>query len=199
VDLVLMGFHRPVFSRTMLGGTVHRVMTNAEADVAVFVNRGFLDIKRVLVPYLGGRHDRLALQLAARLARHAHAAVTVLHVVPQAGAGGRPAATEDDITRVFEDPAHPVPVQLRVVEDAAPVDAVLRAAADFSLVVIGVSEEWGLASHLFGMRPERIAEASPTSLLIVRAHDEALPGDGAREGRSPAAGMASEPVTPPVV
>jgi len=35
-----------------------------------------------------------------------------------------------------------------------------------------VSEEWGLESHLFGIRPERIAQACPTSLLIVRAHEE---------------------------
>ena len=34
------------------------------------------------------------------------------------------------------------------------------------------SEEWGLESHLFGMRPERIAASCPTSLLIVRAHEE---------------------------
>ena len=178
VDLVLMGFHKPVFGRTILGGTVHRVMTSAEADVAVFVDRGFAGAKRILVPYLGGRHDRLALQLAARFARHAGAAVTVLHVVPKgSGAGlgdGKTGGARDAVGRVSHDPSQPAPVELRVVEHASPADAVIEAAPDYDLIFVGVSEEWGLESHLFGLRPERIAQASPTSLLIVRAHEEVV-------------------------
>src|SRR5207237_1651465 len=144
-SLVVMGFHKPVFGRTLLGGSVHRVMTGAETDVAVFVDRGFLGAQRVLVPYLGGRHDRLALQLASRLGRNAKAAVTVLRVVApglgDGGAGG--AATGEGVARFFHDPTQPVPVEVRVVDDAPPVEAVLRAAGAFDLVVIGGSEEWG--------------------------------------------------------
>ena len=173
-DIVLMGFHKPVFGRSMLGGTVHRVMTGVEADVGVFVDRGFLGVRRLLVPYSSDRHDRLALQLAARIARSAGAAVTVLHVVPPERAVAGEA--DDAVRRVFEDHARPVPVEVRVASAPSPVDAVLRACPDFDLVVIGVSEEWGLESTVFGMRPQRIAEACPTSLLIVRAHEEvALP------------------------
>ena len=139
-----MGFHKPVFSRAILGGTVHRVMTGAESDVAVFVDRGFVAPRRVLVPFLGGRHDLLAVSLAARLARHAGAEVTVLHVVPPGGAGARSSAdrAREDIERVFNDPAPPRPLDLRVVEDASPVDAVLRVAGEFDLVIVGVSENW---------------------------------------------------------
>jgi nucleotide-binding universal stress UspA family protein len=183
VHLVLMGFHKPVFGRTILGGTVHRVMTGVEADVAVFVDRGFPGARRLLVPFLGGPHDRLALRLAARFARHAASSVTMLHVVPP-GRGEKSASAsardglgaEEAVRRIFDDPSTSRPVELRVVEDASPVDAVLRVAAEFDLVVVGVGDEWGLESHLFGMRPERIAEASPTSLLLVRAHvDRPLP------------------------
>jgi nucleotide-binding universal stress UspA family protein len=185
VRLVLMGFHKPVFSRTMLGGTVHRVMTSAEADVAVFVDRRFAGAQRVLVPYAGGKHDRLALQLAARLARHGDGAVTVLRVVGHSAGTADPAGPEDDLRSAFENSSHPVRFEMLVVQDASPVDAVLRAAPEFDLVVIGVSEEWGLASHLFGLRPERIAEACPTSLLIVRAHDAAtLPENGSADGKA---------------
>lgn len=175
VDLVLVGSHKPVFGRSMLGGTVHRVMTGVEADVSVFVDRGFRAAGRILVPYRTGLHDALALRLASRLARHASAAVTVLHVIPPGRDGvanGSP--TADAIRRIFNDPTQPAPVEIRVAEDLSPVDAVLRMAGDFDLVIIGVSDEWGLESHLFGMRPERIAEACPTSLLIVRAHEPAV-------------------------
>lgn len=50
-------------------------------------------------------------------------------------------------------------------------------------MVIGVSEEWGLAPHRFGWQPERIASESPTSLLIVR-----------KRGDAPAAVTAAEPM-----
>jgi nucleotide-binding universal stress UspA family protein len=183
--LVLMGYHKPVFARSMLGGTVHRVMTSVEADVGVLVDRGFLGVQRLLVPYMGDRHDRLALQLASRLARNAKAAVTVLHVVPPERAATRTGPAGEVVRRVFDDPTQPVPVEIRVVEGGSPVEAVLRAAGDFDLVVVGVSEEWGLESNLFGLRPERIAEGSPTSLLIVRAHEEVpLPAPRA-DGEAP--------------
>jgi nucleotide-binding universal stress UspA family protein len=82
-DLVLMGFHKPVIGKAVLGGTVHRVLTGSPSDVAVFVNRGLDEKpKRVLVPYLGSSHDRLALDLAARIARNTGAETVVLHIVP---------------------------------------------------------------------------------------------------------------------
>jgi len=208
VSLVLMGFHKPVFGRTILGGTVHRVMTGADSDVAVFVDRGFLGAQRVLVPFRGGPHDLLAVRLAARFARYAKAEVTVLHVVPPGrdpgagpGAGnGNGASTDESIRRAFDDPDQPRPVELRIVQDPSPVDAVLRVVNEFDLVVVGVGDEWGLETHLFGLRPERIAEASPVSMLLVRAHvdrpmpvSRGSPSDRAEAESAPQAGRLSTP------
>jgi nucleotide-binding universal stress UspA family protein len=170
VGLIIMGFHKPVFGKTILGGTVHRVMTQCDTDVAVFVDRGFASARRILVPFLGSAHDRLSMQLAARIARNTGAEVTVLHVVP-AARDGSPTDAKTVVSRAFDDPAAAKKVALRVIEERSPVAAVLREAKDFDLVIIGVSERWGLESHLFGWRPERIARESPTSLLIVRRHE----------------------------
>jgi nucleotide-binding universal stress UspA family protein len=173
-SLVLIGFHHSVFGRTMLGGTVHHVLESVETDVAIFVDRGYIGARRILVPYLGGEHDRLALQLAARAARGASAEVTVLHVTSPGLRGRKPGAAKSEAERAFAasggQPA--VTTEFRRVEDESPVDAVLREAPRYDLVVIGVSEEWGLESHVFGLRPERIAEQSATSMLIVRKHGE---------------------------
>ena len=71
IDLVLMGFHNPVYTSSILGGTVHRVLTGSDSDVAIFVDRGESLPRNVLVPYLGSKHDRLALELAgANLPQH---------------------------------------------------------------------------------------------------------------------------------
>jgi nucleotide-binding universal stress UspA family protein len=170
-NLILMGFHKPVFGQAILGGTVHRVMTGSDTDVAVFVDRGLPDLKTVLVPYLGGKHDLLALELAGRIARNISASLTVLHIVP-------PARSETDavlhaktiVNRTFADPTETAPVNFKVLEDSSPVVAVIRESQNFDLVVVGVEEQWGMESHLFGFRPERIARQTPGSLLIVRKY-----------------------------
>jgi Kef-type K+ transport system membrane component KefB/nucleotide-binding universal stress UspA family protein len=189
-SLVLIGFHHSVFSRTMLGGTVHRILESVETDVAVFVDRGYLGARKILVPYRGGEHDRLALQIAARAARGAEAQVEVLHVTTTGARGAsKPAAARSEAERVFapRNAENPVTWAFRSVDDPSPVDAVLREAGGYDLVVIGVSEEWGLESHLFGLRPERIAEQSPTSMLIVRKFGEAreLPSESDTTASAP--------------
>jgi Kef-type K+ transport system membrane component KefB len=177
VNLVLMGFHRPVIGRAILGGTVHRVFTTAPADVAIFVDRKPLPAgvaKKILVPYLGGSHDRLALELADRMARNTNARVTVLHVVPPKRQDE--AATlgaKNQVEKTFAEPGKASPVEFKVVEHYSPVTAVLDEARDTDLIVIGVSEEWGLESQLLGWRPQRIADESPSSLLIVRKFAQA--------------------------
>jgi nucleotide-binding universal stress UspA family protein len=173
VDLVLMGFHRPVIGHAILGGTVHRVMNSAPADVGIFVNRGIdQPPKKLLVPYLGGAHDRLALEIAGRLGKSTAGQITVLHVVPpNRDTAAQSIGAKKAVDRVFAEPGQESPVQFKVVEDDSPVDAILAMATNFDLVVIGVGEEWGLASQLFGFRRQRIAEDCPISLLIVRKHN----------------------------
>jgi Kef-type K+ transport system membrane component KefB/nucleotide-binding universal stress UspA family protein len=168
-NLVLIGFHKPVIGATILGGTVHRVLNNCPSDVGIFVDRGLEQVERILVPFMGSSHDRLSMELAGRIARKSHAKITVLHVVQPNREKALDAQAAVD--RVFADPAQPQPVAFRVVHDASPVDAVLREAALYDLVVIAVAEEWGLESHLFGWRPERIARECPVSLMIVRRNN----------------------------
>lgn len=169
VNLVLMGFHRPVIGRTILGGTVHRVFTTAPADIAIFVDRKFTEAKAILVPYLGGTHDRLALELADRVARHTNAKVTVLHVVaPKRRDDAAAIGARETVEKTFGEHGKASPVEFKIIEHYSPVTAVLDEAKDADLIVVGVSEEWGLESQLLGWRPQRIADESPTSLLIVR-------------------------------
>ena len=160
VDLVLMGFHKPVIGNTILGGTVHRVLTGTDADVAILVDRGLPPAPRILVPYQGTPHDALAVDLAGRLATTPGVSVTVLLVTPT---GQQPAG--DDFSKCL-----PPSVQLLRVDDDSPVNAVLRQADQYDLIIIGLAEEWGLESHLFGLRAERVAHDCAGSLLLVRKH-----------------------------
>ena len=173
VDLVLMGFHKPVFGATVLGGKVHGVLEQSPVDVAILVDRGLTLLDKILVPFLGGPDDRAAMKLAGRIAQNAGAAVTVLHVVPPKRSADAPVLqAREAVERTFSDPTQKAPVTFRMIENNSPVQAVLREAGQYDLVVIGLGAQWGLESHLFGLRPERIVSECPKSLVIVRHHPQ---------------------------
>ncbi len=183
VGLVLMGFHKPVIGTTMLGGTVHRVMQEASADVAVLIDRGLPDqIGSILIPYMGSTHDRFALELAGAIARHSGAAITVLHVVPPDNRPDDPEArpsARSAVEKTLSDPTQPLPVTFKVIPTNDPIDVVIEQCRPFDLVIVGVTEQWGLVSQLFGWRTERIARDCPTSMLLVRR--SAKPGQHAEQ------------------
>jgi len=159
--LVVMGWHKPVWSRTVLGGTVQAVMREVDADVAVLIDRGLAwPPRRVLVPFAGTTQDRAALRLAARVARRDGATLTVLGVV-------RPG----EVAPVVELPEG-VPA-MRVIASRSPIDTVIREAAAHDLTVLGVGEGWQLEPHVFGLRSERLAADCPSSLLVVRGRSDA--------------------------
>ena len=155
--------------------------------VAVLVDRGLTDVKRVLVPFIGSRHDRAALALARRLMRQAGAEVTVLHVTSDLGGGGARAQVEE----LF--PSQEGGVRLKVVRHDAPDEAALEEARHgYDLVVVGVGAQWGLEDRLFGLHRERIIRDAPGSLLVVR-HPEHAP---AVEPATTESGVDREPALP---
>ncbi|HYO59813.1 cation:proton antiporter [Archangium sp.] len=165
-DLILLGWHKPLFSQTMLGGTVHEVMQEAGTDVAVLVDRGLEEVRRVLVPFIGSPHDRAALGLARRLLQHAAAEVTLLHITRPEGThehtGARPL-----VEGLFPEGSRRV--HFKVVAHEAPDEAALEESRlGYDLVVVGVGAEWGLEDSLFGLHRERLIRDAPTSLLVVR-------------------------------
>ena len=169
--LIVMGWHKPVFARSVLGGTLDRVMRRcSDVDLAVFIDKEMPNPPhRILLPYSGTVHDQLALRLAARLARRAGADLTLLHVVHP----GRAERRLEREARQLLDTVAPEPmtghtIRLLVIETDRTVESVLAEAARHDLTVLGVGDEWELAPQLFGLRSERVAVENPSSLLIVR-------------------------------
>jgi nucleotide-binding universal stress UspA family protein len=173
VDLILLGWHKPVINQSVLGGTVYDVISHAKVDVAVSIPRKPSPWRRVLLPYSGGFHDDLALKLGDRIVRHAELELTILHVV-KAGA-----AVRDPMVGLSEQARTSGRVSVRRVEsDNAEEVAVSEARTGYDLVIIGASESWGLEPRLLGMWHEQLAESCPASMLIVRRQRPPESGDG---------------------
>jgi len=204
VDLVLMGWHKPLLSQTVLGGTVYTVMKNAHADVGVLVDRGVEKIKRVLVPFYGGRHDTAALGLAQRLVHQTGAEATILHVVPPGRRLEAPLDARGNVERVFEEDAERnLHVNLKIVERDSPAAAALEESAlGYDLVIVGIGPEWGLEERQFGLQPEYFIRGCATSILIVRKWDgaaaaaEATRAAGGPAGAEAAAAAEAVPAVP---
>jgi nucleotide-binding universal stress UspA family protein len=166
VDLALIGWHRPVLSQTLLGGTVGKVLDDADCMVGVFVDRGFERAERVLVPLVGTLHERAVLSLVRRLARRG-VAITLLHV-KRLGDDSGSSATLDAV--VAEAPEK---VTVRVVQEASPIDAALAEGAEgYDLVIVGMGREWGLESGILGRNSQRLMRNAPASMLIVRGRSD---------------------------
>jgi Kef-type K+ transport system membrane component KefB/nucleotide-binding universal stress UspA family protein len=167
VDLVLLGWHKPLFSQTHLGGVVHDVMAHAPATVGVFVDRGLSSVRRVLVPFQGSPHDRAALALAHRMHKTGGAEVVILHVVKPSRPRAEPGGAGQLMSTVFGDDAERV--SMNVVEHRSPAEAALEHSRQgFDLVLVGVGREWGLPERRVGFQPEALIRECSTSLLIVR-------------------------------
>ncbi|MGE0823313.1 MAG: cation:proton antiporter [Candidatus Binatia bacterium] len=175
VGLIVMGWHKPVFSQAILGGTVQQVMHGSRADVAVFVDKDCpFPPRHILLPYTGTAHDRAALGIAARIGCRYRAQVTLLHIVrPGRLHPHLEQEVQSQLAQEFPEP-HGATTRFIVVEGDDPVAAVLQAAVGYDLTILGVGEEWQLEPHVFGLRSERIATQCPSSLLIVRTQTSHL-------------------------
>jgi nucleotide-binding universal stress UspA family protein len=182
-NLIVMGWHRPVFRQSILSGTLERVMRHSDADVAVLIDKGTqARPRRFLLPYTGTSHDRAALRLAVHLAGRMEADLTVLHVVRP---GRSKPALEIEAGRMIEAESSEQlerggTARLVVVESDDPLETVLQRAGGYGLVIVGIGEEWDLTPGTLGMRQERIAADTSASLLIIRGAGEraALPDQG---------------------
>jgi Kef-type K+ transport system membrane component KefB/nucleotide-binding universal stress UspA family protein len=161
VDLVLLGWHKPLLGQTLLGGTVHEVLEQAPTEVAVLINRGLSTIRRVLVPCHDSSHDRAAARLAARMAAATGTRVTILHFPDTA-----PAPATAALLRELAAAPHVEIVETLAATAHDAAEHVLTAAIGHDLVVIGAAPEWGLAGGNFGPR-ELLLERCPTSILVV--------------------------------
>lgn len=186
--LVVLGWHKPVFTQQILGGVVSEVMAEATVDVAVHVERHFEPWKRLLVPFRGGHHDAAALEAAGRIATNLGCSVTVLHVVddePMSAAGQHlslPACLRDEAIRSL--------VQVSVARTTDPIGTVIEEAraAGYDLIVLGADKTWGLSPSLLGARHERLLAGTTASLLVMRKYVAPK-----KSGRAATPGTATKP------
>lgn len=178
IKLVLMGWPGPLEGETLARNVVKVVLQSARAHVAVLLDRGLQEVRRILVPVGGGPHSRLAIRLACEIADQEHAEVVALRCFCETP---DVEDLEDQmlaLREIVEDELGSVPPQMatRLSHAGSVAAGILEEAArqPYDLIVVGASEEWADADHLFGTVDDKIAQQAPTSVLMVKRHESAM-------------------------
>ncbi len=152
-DLILLGWHRPAFSKNRLGGRVGQILTQAPVDVAVFIERGQERLETLLVPYAASIHDDLAVELALRLLLNEHMRrLTILRV---ASLGQAPTELSYEFRNTMEQLSASVRdrINIQTIEVKEPIQAVVEASATVDLTIAGTSRAWGIERQTLGHTP----------------------------------------------
>jgi amino acid transporter/nucleotide-binding universal stress UspA family protein len=168
-DLLLMGWQGGFNVGRIYNSPVQRIITELPADMAVLKDRGVESIQRILLPWGGGLHAQLGLEVALRIAGATGARIDLLRVVRE---DVDVEAEKDALAEMVVDLVGEVDVHYLVQQSesvTAGIDAAF-AGTDYDLTIIGASREWTVRQVLFGSIPDVVADQAPCSVLMVRRY-----------------------------
>jgi Kef-type K+ transport system membrane component KefB/nucleotide-binding universal stress UspA family protein len=162
---IVLGWHKPGFFRSFLGGVIGRVLQQAPANIAIFCEKRPGTIRRVMVPYLGGPHDRHALLAAERISAMSGIEVTLTRII------GTSSAQVSDGSDPTIRPPVAAGIVVQEIESADPEAAILERSDHFDLLVLGLPDE-GDAKLLTAWH-EKLASQAQCSVLLVHSDPRA--------------------------
>jgi nucleotide-binding universal stress UspA family protein len=169
-DMLLMGWQGGFNVGRIYNSPVQRIVRDLPADVGVLKNRGLASVERILLPWGGGIHARLGLEVAERVARATGARVDLLRVVrPDVDAAEEQEALAQTVARIVGEHNE---VEYVVRESESVTEGIESAlgSTDYDLIIIGASHEWSIRQVLFGSIPDVIADQAQCSVLMVRRY-----------------------------
>jgi hypothetical protein len=145
---------------------VATVLEGSPAPVALYRDREVEGANEIVVATGGGSYERTEVEIGEALAQARGARLTFVKVLPVDAADERVRNAETYLHELGELVASPA--QARLVREDDVQEALVAAARDASLLIVGAAEPRGLRQGV-GRLPERIAETAATPVLLVKA------------------------------
>lgn len=165
IDLLILGWHGKLRKHGFsLGSTVDPVIERSPCNVVVLKVKGNQKFNRILVPVAGGPNGGFALEVASMLAEKEHGTINAFTVVTD--------SKKFDIVGFVsqhKDRLH-IPgerVSMKAVNATDVVEAILKEAEDYDLVVIGCTRKSFLSKVTQESIPDTIACRCTTPLIMV--------------------------------
>jgi len=168
-DAVILGWRgRSRRKDFVLGSNVDRVVTEAKCDVLVErIGPKAVAIRSILLPTAGGPHARFAAELARAIAAGEKARVDVGYVIaPGADQGVREAAQAR--IRGTAEGLEGCEVRLVLLEGSDVVETIVRASADYDLLLLGATREGLLRQLVLGAIPEEVGRRAKTTVIMAK-------------------------------
>ena len=172
-NMMLMAWNAKVERDAFLSAPNRALAKAIDVDTLIFKEKKSGPVRRILVPFGGGNHALVGVQIAYDLARTWGAELEILRIVRDRRDPSNPI-----LQRYCSQLAADTRLQLELLEIDAPltvvpaihvVPAIVARAQDHDLLVLGASNDWHQEEHLAGSIPDEIADQVPCSVLMVRS------------------------------
>jgi len=149
-------------SERLFGPPIDDLLRDPPCDVVVARLQGEPRWQRVLLPVRGGPHTPLAVDIAAALADHSDASITLLYAA-------NPRIHDDRAARESLQELRSMPRVSRWIERTIPAEqAILTEAQDHQAIVIGVTGRAGDPEAPVGPLADRILRQASATVVLVR-------------------------------
>ena len=169
-DMLLMGWQGGFSVGRIYNSPVQRIIKNLKSDVGILKDRGLDHIESILIPWGGGLHARLGLEIAVRIARVQDARLKILRLV-KAGTNIEEERESllETIRPLLKD-FERFQIEIRKADDVTSGIMTDFEEDEHDLLIIGASREYGIRNVLIGTIPDIIADRAPCSVLMVRRY-----------------------------
>lgn len=169
-DMLVMGWQGGFSLGRIYNTPVQRIIKNLKADLSVLKDRELDEINSVVVPWGGGLHARLGMEIGLRIAQAVGAKLRVIRLVKP---GTDIKDEEEELRKRIKPLAGDFKLlDITVKESNDVTGGILDELEEHQddLLIIGASHEWGIRNVLFGTIPDIIADRAPCSVLMVRRY-----------------------------
>ncbi|MDR9416361.1 MAG: amino acid permease [Gracilimonas sp.] len=169
-DMLVMGWQGGFSLGRIYNTPVQRIIKELKADVSVLKNRNLDEIKSVAVPWGGGLHARLGMEIGVRIAQAVGAKLRVIRLVKS---GINIQEEEKELRQRIKPLTETIENLEIVVKESEDVTGGILAELEEhqdDLLIIGASHEWSIRNVLFGTIPDIIADRAPCSVMMVRRY-----------------------------
>lgn len=171
-SLILMGWKGYTTTRDRIMGEVtDKVVRHAPCDLITVKLMGDLPGRRILITTAGGPHARLAAEYIGIYHDTSMYDVTCGYVLePDPDEESREKARQW-IHKTLRLTNLEGKVEMRLLEGKRVATTLVRAAADYDMIVLGASREGVFSNVLFGEIPEKVARYSKSPVMIVQRYE----------------------------
>ncbi|CAN5492926.1 amino acid permease [soil metagenome] len=169
-DMILMGWQGGFSIGRIYNSPVQSIIRKIKADVGILKDRGLDKINSILLPWGGGYHAQLGLEIGIRIARALNAELKIIRLVKP----GTNVGVEENEMRKIIDPMIGGFENLTIdISESDDVTTGIHQSFERhnpDLVIIGASHEWSIRNVLFGTITDIVADSAPCSVLMVRRY-----------------------------